>query len=104
MAMYLCLTGEMIDAQEALRIGLVQRVVPAADLLVEARRIATAIATKAPLAVAATKRALVEGASLPLADGLALEARLFGAMAATADFREGTQAFLDKRRAEFSGR
>jgi enoyl-CoA hydratase len=104
MAMYLCLTGEMIDAQEALRIGLVQRVVPAADLLVEARRIATAIATKAPLAVAATKRAIVEGASLPLADGLALEARLFGAMAATADFREGTQAFLDKRRAEFSGR
>jgi len=104
MAMYLCLTGEMIDAQEALRCGLVQRVVPADELLGEAQRIAGLIAGKGPLAIAATKRAVVEGASLPLNDGLALEALLFGQAVSTADFREGTRAFLDKRKPEFSGR
>ncbi len=78
MAMYLCLTGEMLDAQEALRAGLVQKVVPADGLLAEAQRIAGLIAAKAPLAIAATKRAIVDGAHLPLADGLALEARHFG--------------------------
>jgi enoyl-CoA hydratase len=104
MAMYLCLTGEMIDAHEALRIGLVQKVVPLDGLLAEAQRIAGLIAAKAPLAVAAAKRAIVEGASLPLGDGLALEALLFGQVVMTDDFREGSQAFLDKRKAEFSGR
>ncbi|MBV8644734.1 MAG: enoyl-CoA hydratase/isomerase family protein [Candidatus Eremiobacteraeota bacterium] len=104
MAMYLCLTGEMIDAPEALRIGLVQRVVPLDGLMAEARRIADLIASKAPLAVAATKRAIVDGASLALDDALALEALLFGQSVTTEDFREGSQAFLDKRKAAFTGR
>ncbi|GAC1576549.1 MAG: enoyl-CoA hydratase-related protein [Candidatus Elarobacter sp.] len=104
MAMYLCLTGEMLDAQEALRAGLVQRVVPLDGLLAEAGRIAGLIAAKAPLAIAATKRAVVQGASLPLADGLALEALMFGQAITTADFREGSSAFLNKRKAEFRNR
>ena len=104
MAMYLCLTGEMIDAPEALRIGLVQRVVPLDGLMTEARRIADLIASKAPLAIAATKRAIVDGASLALDDALALEALLFGQSVTTEDFREGSQAFLDKRKAAFTGR
>ncbi len=104
MAMYLCLSGEMIDAQEALRVGLVQKVVPAGELLAEAGRIAGVIATKAPLAIAATKRAIVDGAHLSLADGLALEARHFGRLVASEDFREGSRAFLDKRKPSFSGR
>jgi enoyl-CoA hydratase len=103
-ALYLCLTGEIIDAAEALRIGLVQRVVPAGELLPEARRLAAVIASKAPLAVTATKRAVREGAALPLDEGLALEALHFGTMVATHDFREGTRAFLDKRKPAFEGR
>ena len=103
-AMYLCLTGEMIDAAEALRVGLVQRVVPLDGLLTEARRLAGLIAGKAPLAIAATKRAVVEGASLSLDAALALEALLFGQAVTTEDFAEGSKAFLDKRKAEFAGR
>ena len=103
-AMYLCLTGEMLDANEALRVGLVQKVVPLDGLLAEAQRIAGLIAAKAPLAIAATKRAIVDGASLALDDALALEALLFGQAITTEDFREGSQAFLDKRKADFTGR
>jgi len=103
-AMYLCLTGEMIDAAEALRIGLVQKVTPADGLLAEAQRIAALIASKAPLAIDAAKRAIVDGAALTLADGLALEALRFGAAITTGDFREGSSAFLEKRKAEFTGR
>lgn len=103
-AMYLCLTGEMIDAQEALRIGLVQKVLPADALIGEARRIAELIAAKAPLAITATKRAIVDGAALTLADGLALEALRFGYAVSTEDFREGSRAFLDKRKPAFRGR
>ena len=103
-AMYLCVTGEMIGADEALRIGLVQRVTPADGLLVEAQRIAALIAAKAPLAVDHAKRAVVDGAALTLADGLALEALRFGAAVMTADFREGSSAFLEKRKPAFSGR
>jgi len=102
-AMYLCLTAEMIDAAEALRIGLVQKVVPLAGLLDEAKRIASVIASKAPLAIAATKRAIDEGAGLPLTEALALEALQFGLMIETADFVEGTKAFLEKRKAQFTG-
>lgn len=103
MAMYLCLTGEMIDAQEALRIGLVQRVVPPESLLQEAKRIAGTIATKAPLAIEATKRAINGGAHLPIADALDLEALEFGTLVGTNDFREGTSAFLEKRKPQWKG-
>jgi enoyl-CoA hydratase len=104
MALYLCLSGEMIDAQEALRVGLVQRVVPQAELLGEAQKLAATIAAKAPLAVAATKRAIRDGAPLGIHEALSLEALHFATMAGTADFREGTRAFLDKRKAAFEGR
>jgi enoyl-CoA hydratase len=104
MALYLCLTGEMIDAAEALRIGLVQKVVPIGDLLPEAKRIASLIATKAPLAVTATKRAIHDGAALPIGDALKLEARAFGKMFDTSDMREGTAAFLGKRKPDFAGK
>ena len=103
LAMYLCLTGEPIDAHEALRAGLVERVVPHAELLGEAKRIAGLIAAKAPLAVAATKRAIDDGAALPLRPALELEALHFGALVTTNDFAEGTSAFLAKRPAHFSG-
>jgi enoyl-CoA hydratase len=104
MALFMCLTGETIDAAEAYRIGLVQRVVPIGELMPEARRIANTIAAKAPLAITATKRAIREGAALPLAEGLALEALHFGTMVSTNDFREGTRAFLEKRKPVFEGR
>jgi enoyl-CoA hydratase len=103
MASYLCLTGEIIDAAEALRIGLVERVVPLADLLTEAKRIAGVIATKAPLAITACKRAINGGAHLSIDDALELEAIEFGTLVDTRDFREGTSAFLEKRKPEWSG-
>ena len=104
MAMYLCLTGEIIDAREALRIGLVQRVVPAAELMNEARRIATTIASKAPLAIAACKRTINNGAHLSIDDALELEALEFGTLVDTEDIKEGTRAFLEKRKPVFEGR
>jgi len=103
-AMLLCTSGARVDAAEALRIGLVQRIVPLADLLAEARALAGTIASKAPLAVAATKRAILDGAALALGDALALEALHFGTLVTTSDFREGTRAFLDKRAPAFEGR
>jgi enoyl-CoA hydratase len=104
MAMYLCLTGETIDAREALRIGLVEKVFPAAELLSEARRTAALIAAKAPLAVGATKRAIDQGSALSMPAALELEALNFGSLIDTADFTEGTSAFLEKRRPGFTGR
>jgi enoyl-CoA hydratase len=103
MAMYMCLTAEVIDATEALRIGLVQRVVPLAGLLDEAKRIANLIAAKAPLAVQAAKRAIDDGAALAMTEALAVEALHFGHMVGTSDFREGTAGFLEKRKAVFNG-
>jgi enoyl-CoA hydratase len=104
MAMYLCLSGETIDAQQALRAGLVEKVVPLAELLVEAKRIAALIASRAPLAVEATKRAIDQGADPDLEAGLTLEALAFGTLIASADAREGMQAFLAKRPPAFTGR
>jgi enoyl-CoA hydratase len=104
MAMYLCLTGEIIDAREALRIGLVQRVVPRDELLSEAKRIATTIASKAPLAVAACKRAINNGAHLSIDDALELEALEFGTLVDTEDIKEGTGAFLEKRKPVWKGK
>lgn len=104
MAMYLCLTGEMIDAHEALRIGLVQKVVPLAELMNEAKRIVNVIASKAPLAIAACKRVINNGAHLSIDDALELEALEFGALVDTEDIREGTGAFLEKRKPAWKGR
>ncbi len=104
MAAYLCLTGEIIDAKEALRIGLVQRVVPAAELMNEAKRVASVIASKAPLAIAACKRAINNGAHLSIDDGLELEALEFGSLVNTEDIKEGTGAFLEKRKPVWKGR
>jgi enoyl-CoA hydratase len=103
-AMYLCLTGEIVDANEALRIGLVQKVVPAAELMSAAKRIATTIASKAPLAIAACKRTIHNGAHLSIDDALELEALEFGTLVDTEDIREGTGAFLEKRKPNWKGR
>lgn len=102
-AMYLCLTGEIIDAREAYRIGIVDRVVPPAELMSEARRIAALIATKAPLAISACKRAIDAGAHLSLDDALDIEAGEFAKLVESDDFKEGTSAFFEKRTARFTG-
>jgi enoyl-CoA hydratase len=103
MASYLCLTGEIINAHEALRIGLVERVVPAAELMNEAKRIAALVASKAPLAIAACKRVINNGAHLSIDDALELEALEFGTLVDTHDIREGTSAFLEKRKPNWKG-
>lgn len=98
MALFLCMSGDIIDANTALQIGLVERVVPAEELMPAARKLAQTIASKAPLAVAACKRAIYNGAHLPLADALEIEALEFGSLVNTNDFKEGTAAFLQKRK------
>lgn len=102
MAMYLCLSGEIIDAQLALQIGLIDRVVPHDELLTAAKKLANTIAEKAPLAIAACKRVINGGAHLPIDDALELEALAFGTLVDTNDFREGTGAFLEKRKANWT--
>jgi enoyl-CoA hydratase len=102
-AMEICLTAEPISAQEAFRIGLVNRVVPAGQALSAAREIAGKILANGPLAVAYTMEAIHHGLDLSLEDGLLLEATLFGLCASTADMREGMAAFLEKRPARFQG-
>ncbi len=92
----LLFTAETIDAAEALRLGLVSRVLGPAALLPEALRVARVICTRAPLAVASAKRALHESADLTEAEALTIEADLFSALFSTADLRAGMRAFLDK--------
>jgi enoyl-CoA hydratase len=104
MAHELCLTGEMISAEEALRIGLVNHIHEPADLLPAAAAMAKKIIGNAPLAVKFTMEAIERGAEMPLEEGLFLEATLFGVACATEDMREGTKAFLDKRPAAFKGK
>jgi enoyl-CoA hydratase len=103
-ALELLLTGDQITAQEAHRIGLVNRVVPAAELMAEARKLAAAIATKAPVALRYIIEAVNKGLQMTLADGQVFEATLFGLVASTEDMREGTRAFLEKRKPEFKGK
>jgi enoyl-CoA hydratase len=100
----LILTGEMISAEEALRIGLVNRVVEPAELLPTVEAIAKKIIANAPLAVQYAMEAVEHGMEMPQEEGLFLEATLFGLCCATEDMREGTRAFLEKRPAKFQGR
>jgi len=103
-AMQLLLTGEMITAQEAYRIGLVNEVTASADLIPRAETIAQKIIANGPLAVQYTMEAVNKGMETPLAEGLYIEAALFGVASVTEDKKEGTAAFLDKRPAQFKGK
>jgi enoyl-CoA hydratase len=100
----LCMTGDMIDAAEALRIGLADAVFPVAELMDKVRAVAGRIAANGPLAVAECKRLVHHGQSISLEAAIALEQRSFGMMFATSDQREGMAAFLAKRAAQFKGR
>jgi enoyl-CoA hydratase len=102
-ALEIMLTGAPIPAADAERIGLVNRVVPAADLMAEARKLAAALAAQAPTAVRYIIDAVNKGLEMPFAEGCVHEATLFGLVAATEDMREGTRAFLEKRKPAFKG-
>ena len=104
MAHELCLTGEMITAEEAQRIGLVNHVYEPAELLPAAEALAKKIIERAPLAVKYCIEAIERGVETPQEEGLFLEATLFGLCCSTEDMREGTKAFLEKRAAVFKGR
>jgi enoyl-CoA hydratase len=104
MAQELCLTGEMITADEALRIGLVNHIYESAELLPAAEAMAKKIIANAPIAVKYTMEAIERGTEMPQEEGLFLEATLFGLSCATEDMREGTKAFLEKKKAEFKGK
>jgi enoyl-CoA hydratase len=103
-ALQLILSGEMISAQEAFRIGLVNEVVPAADLITRAEAILNKIASNAPIAVKFALEAANKGLETSQSEGLLLEASYFGLCAATEDKKEGTSAFLEKRAPQFQGR
>jgi enoyl-CoA hydratase/carnithine racemase len=103
-ALQLILSGEMISAQEAYRIGLVNEVVPAADLITRAEAILRKIASNAPVAVKFALDATNKGSETTMSEGLLLEASYFGLCAATEDKKEGTTAFLEKRAPQFRGR
>ncbi len=103
-ALELLLTSGTINAEDALRLGLINRLVTAPGLMATAEALAQEIAQLAPLAIRACLAAVVGGTELPLAEGLALEAKLFAGLFATADMREGTRAFLEKRKPVFKGK
>jgi enoyl-CoA hydratase/carnithine racemase len=102
-ALEMILTGARIDAREALRIGLVERVVPATEVLSSAQALARALAEKAPVALRYAKEAVVKGLGLPLEDGLRLENDLATLLRTTDDRIEGAKAFLEKRKPRFTG-
>jgi enoyl-CoA hydratase len=103
-AMEMCLTGRMIDAEEAERAGLVARIVPAADLVDEAVKTAQTIASMAPLAVLANKEMVNAAFELPLAQGVQFERRLFNGLFGTEDQKEGMAAFVEKRAGDWKGK
>lgn len=102
-ALEMMLTGRTMGAEEALQFGLINRIAAAGELLAEAESVAREIANLAPLAIRACLEAVTKGIELPLAEGLALEAKLFAGLFATDDMREGTSAFLEKRTPVFKG-
>jgi len=104
MAMQLNLTGEMISAQEALRIGLMNEVTAPADLIARAEALAQKIAANAPLAIKYCMEAVNKGLDMTVSEGLFLEATLFAVSCATEDKKEGTSAFLEKRAPNFTGK
>lgn len=97
-------TGDMIDAAEALRIGLANKVVPAEELIPAAKAMAEKIMSRGPIAVQVTKTAVNEGMDTDLDTGVAYEAEVFGLCFATEDQKEGMKAFVEKRKAEFCGK
>jgi len=103
-AMEIILTGTPITADEALRIGLVNRVYPAAELMAESRKLALQLAKAAPIAMRYIINAVNKGTAMPFAEACQYEATLFGLVASTDDMREGTAAFLEKRKPQFKGR
>jgi len=103
-ALEMILTGARVPAAEALRIGLVERVVPVADLMPAALTLARTMADKAPVALRYAKEAVVSGLALPLADGLRLETDLSTLLRTTEDRVEGARAFVEKRKPKWSGR
>jgi enoyl-CoA hydratase len=96
-------TGDLVDAQRAREIGLVSAVFEPAELLAKVRAVAEKIAAKGPLAIAAAKRAINAGVDLPLAGGLEIEKGAFAGLFGSHDQREGMRAFVEKRKAEFTG-
>ena len=103
-AMEILLTGDMVSAPRACEIGLVNRVVPAAELMTEAKKLAHALAAKAPIAVRVIIEAVNQGLESPFAAGEYLETSLFGTIASSEDMREGTKAFLEKRKPVWQGK
>ena len=103
-ALELLLTGDQITAVDAYRLGLVNRVVTSANLMGEARKLAQALAAKAPIAVRYIIDAVNKGLQMPMPDAQVFEATLFGLVSTTDDMREGTAAFLEKRKPEFKGK
>jgi len=103
-ALEMILTGAHVSADDALRIGLVHRVVPAAELMTAVRALALQLARSAPIAMRYIINAVNKGVEMPFAEACQYEATLFGLVASTDDMREGTAAFLEKRKPEFKGK
>lgn len=103
-ALHLALTGDMIDAEKAHRLGLVSEVVPAAELMERAGKLAKILASKAPLAAGFILDAVYEGVQTDIDSALDIEASYFGKVCETEDMKEGTAAFLEKRKPNFEGK